>query len=232
MNFAAAVVMASMPVVVGALAPSDFLIESLPGLDAKLNFSQYAGYMPINDGNGTEIFFWFVESQSDPAKDPLALWMNGGPGASSVGYGFWTEHGPFRLAADGNGSYVPQLYEYSWNTVANVLYIEVRSLARCCSLAVAAVAPATFLEAEITLLRTVECVQTSLSQVMGTLPLIFCQQMCCDRLLSLLLIFCCRRRRHRRRRRRPHCYCGCRLPLDNRPLLGLASASPRTRPST
>ena len=120
---AAAALLLAVPQV-EALAPSDFLVESLPGLDAKLNFSQYAGYMPINDGHGTEIFFWFVTSQNDPAKDPLALWMNGGPGSSSVAYGFWTEHGPFRLAPDGNGSYAPQLYEYSWNKIANVLYIE------------------------------------------------------------------------------------------------------------
>ena len=71
--------------------------------------------------NGTELFFWFVTSQRDPRTDPVALWVNGmhmapwespmeygshelfagGPGASSVGYGFWTEHGPFRLADNG-----------------------------------------------------------------------------------------------------------------------------------
>lgn len=80
--------------------------------------------MPINDGHGTEIFFWFVVSQNAPKTDPVVLWMNGGPGASSVAYGFWTEHGPFRLADDGAGGYAPELYEYSWNKRANVLYIE------------------------------------------------------------------------------------------------------------
>ena len=65
-------------------------------------------------------------------KDPLALWMNGGPGSSSIAYGFWTEHGPFRLKSDGNGSYVHDLYEYSWNRHANVLYIEVRPPLCCC----------------------------------------------------------------------------------------------------
>ena len=37
-----------------------------------------SGYMPINDGHGTEIFFWFVESQDKPSTDPVVLWMNGG----------------------------------------------------------------------------------------------------------------------------------------------------------
>jgi len=124
---AAGVLGASLALPTLALSPSDFEVEHLPGLDAELNFTQYAGYMPINDGHGTEIFFWFVTSQNDPAKDPLALWMNGGPGSSSIAYGFWTEHGPFRLADDGNGSYAPELYEYSWNKIANVVYIEAPS---------------------------------------------------------------------------------------------------------
>eukprot|EP00755_Sulcionema_specki_P034288 Sspe_Gene.102569::Locus_78334_Transcript_1_1_Confidence_1.000_Length_471::g.102569::m.102569/K13289/CTSA, CPY; cathepsin A (carboxypeptidase C) len=106
-----------------ALSPADYEIKSLPGLTEALNFKQYSGYMPINDGHGTELFFWFVESQRSPSKDPVVLWMNGGPGSSSVAYGFWTEHGPFRLAPDGD-NYKPTLYNQSWNKIANVLYLE------------------------------------------------------------------------------------------------------------
>eukprot|EP01059_Diplonema_ambulator_P034346 TRINITY_DN7634_c0_g1_i1.p1 TRINITY_DN7634_c0_g1~~TRINITY_DN7634_c0_g1_i1.p1 ORF type:complete len:471 (+),score=157.78 TRINITY_DN7634_c0_g1_i1:63-1475(+) len=107
------------------LAPSDFEIAGLPGMEGTtLGFKQYSGYMPINDGHGTELFFWFVESQRNPANDPVVLWMNGGPGSSSIAYGFWTEHGPFRLAEDGMGGYKPELYPYSWNRIANVIYLE------------------------------------------------------------------------------------------------------------
>lgn len=113
--------------VASALSPSDFEITDLPGLNETLSFKQYSGYMPIQDGHGTEIFFWFVESQRTPSEDPVVLWMNGGPGSSSVAYGFWTEHGPFRLAEDGNGSYAPRLYDQSWNQKANVVYIEAPS---------------------------------------------------------------------------------------------------------
>ncbi|GAB5364640.1 hypothetical protein AAMO2058_000987100 [Amorphochlora amoebiformis] len=49
---------------------------------------------------------------------------NGGPGASSVAFGFWTEHGPFRLSRNATGHVVPELYDYSWNRIANVLYVE------------------------------------------------------------------------------------------------------------
>lgn len=108
------------------LTPSDFEVTSLPGLASKPSFRHYAGLIPINDGHGTELFFWFVESARSPADDPLVFWTNGGPGASSVAYGFWTEHGPFRLENGTNGV-APVAYDYSWNRIANVLYVEMPS---------------------------------------------------------------------------------------------------------
>ena len=109
-----------------ALSPSDFEIKSLPGLAKPPKFKQYSGLLPINDGHGTELFFWFVESALIPETDPVAFWTNGGPGASSVAFGFWTEHGPFRLE-NGTGGINPVHYDYSWNRIANVLYVEMPS---------------------------------------------------------------------------------------------------------
>lgn len=59
------------------------------------------------------VFFRFVESQGNPLTDPLLLWLNGGPGCSSVG-GLLTENGPFRVNRDGE-----TLFEnpFSWNKV-------------------------------------------------------------------------------------------------------------------
>lgn len=75
---AAAVCFFAVCVAVGQavrLTPQDFEITSMPLLNATLNFKQYAGYLPGT--NGTELFFWFVESQRNPAKDPVLFWTNG-----------------------------------------------------------------------------------------------------------------------------------------------------------
>lgn len=102
-------------------APDDE-VKNLPGLNDPINFRQFSGYLKADDENKTRKFFhyWFVESQGNPAKDPLILWLNGGPGCSSLG-GLFTELGPFKVKDDGESL---QLNDYSWNRLANVLFLE------------------------------------------------------------------------------------------------------------
>jgi len=94
-------------------------IFDLPGVNFSINFNQYAGYITVDEDSGRNLFYWFVESQRDPASDKVVLWLNGGPGCSSIG-GMMTENGPFRPVPGGN--LIPD--PYSWNTVANVIYLE------------------------------------------------------------------------------------------------------------
>eukprot|EP01084_Bolivina_argentea_P194089 332972_1 len=111
---------------VNSISPDDFLINSLPlynGTNAN-KFEQYSGYMNLDDDDETALFFWFVASMRDPTTDPLILWMSGGPGVSSIFYGLWTEHGPWRLTP--NATNVID-YEYSWNKIANIIYLETPS---------------------------------------------------------------------------------------------------------
>lgn len=59
-------------------------------------------------------------SQTNPSEDPVILWMNGGPGCSSL-IGMVTEHGPFLFKAGTTQMYINP---YSWNKKANVIYLE------------------------------------------------------------------------------------------------------------
>lgn len=51
----------------------------------------------------TQLFYWYHEAVSNSSQKPLVLWLNGGPGCSSLG-GMFTELGPFVVGMDGKGA--------------------------------------------------------------------------------------------------------------------------------
>lgn len=95
------------------------LITQLPGLDYNPGFRQYSGYLTVSEEDGRNIFYWYVESQNNPKTDPVVLWTNGGPGCSGL-MGLLEEHGPYIIEKSLQLAPNP----YSWNKVANMLYIE------------------------------------------------------------------------------------------------------------
>eukprot|EP00249_Psilotum_nudum_P004020 c17541_g2_i1 orf=316-1773(-) len=96
------------------------LVVNLPG-QPKVEFAHYSGYVTVNESHGRALFYWFFEATSKPSSKPLVLWLNGGPGCSSVGYGATEEIGPFRVKTNGTGLY---LNKYSWNQDSNLLFVE------------------------------------------------------------------------------------------------------------
>ncbi|KAJ4848510.1 hypothetical protein Tsubulata_049892 [Turnera subulata] len=97
------------------------LITNLPGLPGNVSFKQYSGYIVTDAGHGRALFYYFVEADSaDPLSLPLTLWLNGGPGCSSLGFGAFMENGPFQPGQSG----VLVRNEYSWNLASNMLYVE------------------------------------------------------------------------------------------------------------
>lgn len=102
-----------------SLSISDKILE-LPGQLHQVSFQHFSGYIQVNVGkNKRALFYYFVEAEVDPVTKPLVLWLNGGPGCSSVGVGAFSENGPFKPSGQ-------NLFrnEYSWNRVANMLYLE------------------------------------------------------------------------------------------------------------
>eukprot|EP00833_Pecoramyces_ruminatium_P011654 jgi/Orpsp1_1/1185686/evm.model.c7180000094847.1 len=88
-------------IVTHAAFPSIQLRYRKPNLCEKTEgVNQYAGYLDI-DEEDKHFFFWFFESRSNPETDPTILWLNGGPGCSSL-TGLLMELGPCRVAPSGN----------------------------------------------------------------------------------------------------------------------------------
>ncbi|KQK16604.1 hypothetical protein BRADI_1g29471v3 [Brachypodium distachyon] len=96
-------------------------VQSLPGLPSEVGFRHFSGYVTVNETHGRALFYWLFEATHDVAKKPLVLWLNGGPGCSSVGYGALLELGPF-LVQKGKPEIV--LNPHSWNKEANMLFLE------------------------------------------------------------------------------------------------------------
>lgn len=81
------------------------------------------------------MWFWFFEARNNPTTAPLATWFNGGPGCSSMIGLFQVcktipilrnlthdqENGPCHFV---NGASTPSLNPYSFNTYANMLYVD------------------------------------------------------------------------------------------------------------
>ncbi|KAL3515255.1 hypothetical protein ACH5RR_022157 [Cinchona calisaya] len=99
----------------------DLIKNGLPGQPSGVLFKQYSGYVNVDKVNGRNLFYYFVEAAQDPHSKPLILWLNGGPGCSSLGYGAMMELGPFGVNPDGKTLY---LRKYAWNRAANTLFLE------------------------------------------------------------------------------------------------------------
>uniref|UniRef100_A0A1A9VMJ8 Retinoid-inducible serine carboxypeptidase n=1 Tax=Glossina austeni TaxID=7395 RepID=A0A1A9VMJ8_GLOAU len=68
---------------------------------------------------GARMFYWLyytTANVSDYTERPLAIWLQGGPGASSTGYGNFEELGPLTLEGD--------YRNWTWVKDMNVLFID------------------------------------------------------------------------------------------------------------
>ena len=79
----------------------------------------YSGYLNTLKENQT-LFYIYTPSQNKPDTDPLFLWLNGGPGCSSL-FGMLGEIGPVIFDRDSGEM---KLNPFSWNKNSNLLFIE------------------------------------------------------------------------------------------------------------
>ncbi len=92
-------------------------VTSIPNYSGEFCWNHWAGY--LNATGDHQLFYWYHEAVEASESKPLVLWLNGGPGCSSLG-GMFTELGPFVLDADLRVTLNP----FSFNKAANIIFIE------------------------------------------------------------------------------------------------------------
>lgn len=60
-------------------------ISALPG-QPPVSFSQYSGYVTVNEKHGRALFYWFIQATTSPRNKPLVLWLNGGQYVRLINY--------------------------------------------------------------------------------------------------------------------------------------------------
>ena len=94
--------------------PEEDKVTSLP--DYSYTGELYSGYLNVSE---IKKFHYMFNIAPDSANKPLVLWLNGGPGCSSLD-GWANEHGPMMLDEEGHF----KLNDYSWVNAANMIYLE------------------------------------------------------------------------------------------------------------
>ncbi|TVU45249.1 hypothetical protein EJB05_04728 [Eragrostis curvula] len=101
------------------------VVTHLPGYDGPLPFYLETGYVGVEEETGTELFYYFVESERSPATDAVLLWLTGGPRCSSFS-GLAFETGPIKFVLEPYNGSLPRLVRnpYSWTQVASILFLD------------------------------------------------------------------------------------------------------------
>ncbi|EMD96545.1 hypothetical protein COCC4DRAFT_75673 [Bipolaris maydis ATCC 48331] len=97
---------------------ADYFVRKLPGAPEPL-LKMHAGHIEVDPQNNGHLFFWHYENRHISDKQRTVLWLNGGPGCSSLD-GALMEVGPYRVREGGQLEY----NNGSWDEFANLLFVD------------------------------------------------------------------------------------------------------------
>ena len=92
---------------------------------------QYAGYVtippftlaPIQQNYTINTFFWFIEARTNTSTSPLTVYINGGPGSSSM-VGLFQEAGPCEVVEMAQGRLGTRPRDWGWDRSSNILFVD------------------------------------------------------------------------------------------------------------
>lgn len=93
--------------------------QSFVNFNGMKNISSYSGYFTVNKNYNSNLFFWFFPSLTNYKTAPVVVWLQGGPGATSL-IGLFTENGPY-IVKHKHGL---KRREYTWIEYHSVIYID------------------------------------------------------------------------------------------------------------
>ena len=112
-------------------------LSEVKHLSPNFHIKSYSGFLTVDKKYGSNLFFWFFPSlviillfdnklfnliirlQKNPKTAPVVLWLQGGPGSSSM-FALFSENGPFYV----NENIELIRNNYSWAQEFSMLYID------------------------------------------------------------------------------------------------------------
>nr|CAD7574031.1 unnamed protein product [Timema californicum] len=89
-------------------------------LEPYSDIASYSGFFTVNKQFNSNLFFWFFPAEMNYEEAPVVLYLEGGPGESSL-VGCFAMLGPFWVSSDEN-NLVPR--NYSWHKNHSLIFID------------------------------------------------------------------------------------------------------------
>lgn len=80
----------------------------------------YAGSIPVDESDPSRTLFFIFKPATDAPVEEITVWLNGGPGCSSMA-GFFQENGPILMQP---GTNKPVKNPFAWSKMTNMIWVD------------------------------------------------------------------------------------------------------------
>ncbi|CAG7903550.1 unnamed protein product [Brassica rapa] len=110
-------------------------VDTLQSLNQRKALSCFKGgsvanlckqYIGVGEEEEVQLFYYFIKSERNPEEDPLFIWLNGGPGCSSISGLLFENEGPLTMKLEVYNGTLPSLVSttYSWTKTSSIIYLD------------------------------------------------------------------------------------------------------------